>query len=145
MLRESENITVVIGSTQEARTKKNPFTYRERRQMLLNVYGKQDRMRIFGLPDITDDNLWFDYVIENIRKKSKNFGDVEAYYGGTDEDCSWFDGGNIKIEKLERSKQSGYLNISATKIRELWRRGDDEEWKKYVPPENVDYIAFLRD
>lgn len=141
MLEECEYSTIILGSAQEERTQKNPFTLAERELMLRNVYGPRlDGVTIFGLSDIENDSDWRGYVLENITEKTGSEPPVEVYYCGRDEDGEWFDDGKIKIEKLERSEQTGRRDICATRIRDMVRQGD-LDWRNYVPPENFDIIS----
>jgi len=145
MFKECKNMTIILGSTQEEKTIKNPFTLNERKEMLKNVYGKNPRFKkvcIFGLDDIPNDDEWYDYVLENIKKNCPNFGEVEAYYCGDDDDGHWFDDGKIKIVKIERKEQKGKKLISATKIREMVKEGDSS-WKHYIPKENIKFLEKL--
>jgi nicotinamide-nucleotide adenylyltransferase len=145
MLRECKNITIIIGSTQEERTQKNPFTFDERLQMLKNVYkdnGKFHKAIIFGLDDIPDDNKWYDYVIKHLKEKCSDFGVAKAYYCGDDDDGHWFNDGEISIEKIERTAQEGEKLISATSIRKMINE-NNPNWKKYIPEENIEYLEGL--
>lgn len=145
MFKECKNITIILGSTQEERTTKNPFTFEERVQMLKNVYSKDPkfkRVQIFGLEDIPNDNEWYDYVLENIKEKCPNFGKVDAFYCGNDEDGCWFDDGKISIEKIERAQQGKEKLISGTEIREMIRN-NNLKWKRHVSKENVEFLEGL--
>ncbi|MDR3078848.1 MAG: adenylyltransferase/cytidyltransferase family protein [Rickettsiales bacterium] len=139
MLRETKYSTLILGSAQESRTAKNPFNLEERLEMLHNVYGERENMIIFALNNIPDDSAWYGFVMENIRKNCPSFGKPEAFYCGGSEEGSWFDRGEVAIEILDRRKQTGYFDISATEIRKMIRDHDDR-WKKFVPQENVELI-----
>ena len=45
-----DNVGLFVGSSQESRTFKNPFTYEERCDMLKTVFG--DSVLVYPLPDI---------------------------------------------------------------------------------------------
>lgn len=155
ILFECKFSTVILGSTQESRTEKNPFTYEERREMVENVYRNHPKfssLKIFGLPDLpkydkeryieedmSDGGEWYSYVLKNIRKEVPESGDPDAFYCGNEFDGHWFDDGKIKIEKVERSKQKDYLLISATEIRAMLKAGDNR-WKNYIPTESLGVV-----
>lgn len=139
MLKESKYGTIVLGLAQESRTAKNPFTAEERIFMIKNVYGDLKNLNIFAVNDIPNDNKWYDYVILNIREKSKNFGEPEAFYCGGKEEGDWFDKGYLNIEILDRLKQDEKLKISGTEIRDMIRIGDNS-WKDYIPEENINFV-----
>jgi cytidyltransferase-like protein len=139
MLKETKNATIVLGSAQESRTEKNPFDVKERLQMIHNVYGYRENIKIFALDSIPNDDEWYSYVLESIGKNCPSFGKPEAFYCGGSEEGSWFDHGELTVEILDRKKQTGYFDISATQIREMITNKDDE-WKKFVPPKNIELI-----
>jgi bifunctional NMN adenylyltransferase/nudix hydrolase len=63
-LSAAEHIVVVIGSANQARTPKNPFTWKERAEMIKLALTDADRARISFLPvrDYYDDERWVDAV-----------------------------------------------------------------------------------
>ncbi len=139
MLRESKYSTIILGSAQESRTQKNPFTADERINMIKNIYGDRKNLNIFTLDDIHDDGRWYSYVMQKLDEKSRRFGKPEAFYCGGAEEGAWFDKGELKIEILDRLKQNNKLKISGTEIRDMIRN-NDESWKSYISEENVKYI-----
>ena len=139
MLKESKYSTIILGSAQESRTQKNPFTAEERINMIKNVYGNMKNVNIFNVDDIPDDKKWYSYIMQKLEEKSKKFGKPEAFYCGGVEEGSWFDKGELKIEILDRLKQDSTLKISGTEIRDMIKN-NDESWKKYIPKENIKYI-----
>lgn len=143
MLTECENITIILGSIQESRTKRNPFTFEERKQMLLNVYGIKKNINIFGLINIPNDNEWYDYVIKNLLEKSHNFGFPDAYYCGDNENGDFFRKGDFIVNQVDRNNQIGNNKISATEIREMIKNKNNE-WQQFVPQCNIKYINTLK-
>ncbi|MDR2777423.1 MAG: adenylyltransferase/cytidyltransferase family protein [Rickettsiales bacterium] len=139
MLEETRNSTIILGSAQESRTEKNPFNVSERLTMVNNVYGKRENLKIFALDNIPNDDEWYGHVMENLRKNCPSFGRPEAFYCGGIDEGSWFDKGEMAIEILDRRKQTGYFDISATCLRDMIKNHSDE-WKKFVPPENIGLI-----
>ena len=67
-LKTAEHVIVFVGSVQESRTKKNPYTYGERRAMLLSEY--KQKITVSPLPDAVNDKLW----VDNIKKQFVDLG-----------------------------------------------------------------------
>lgn len=139
MLSECEFATIFFGSVQESKTLKNPFTLEERIKMFRNIYGYNEKINVFGIPDIPNDHEWYDFVLNVLKEKSNNFPEPEAYYCGDGDDGEWFNKGKLKIEKLDRHLQKEFLKISATEIRKMISE-KDKNWENYVPSENIKLI-----
>ncbi len=143
MLEECENVTIILGSTQEHGTKTNPFEYEIRKKMIQNVYNDK-RINIFGLPDIPNDDEWADYVLDAVSDNVRNTGAVDALYCGTYYDGHWFSGKpHITIVIVDRTDKS-FPYISATIIRDMWK-SKDSRWKDFVNEKNWQLIEdFLK-
>ena len=140
MLKDSNYTTIILGSSQESKTDKNPFSIEERKLFLKNIYGDQKNIKILSLTDLNDDNNWYKHVMNLVKKETNNFGFPDAYYCGSVYDSHWYDKGEFKIEIIDREKQEGLKNISATQIRNMIKNKDNS-WKKYIPSkENVKII-----
>ncbi len=127
ILKKCDRIIIVIGSSQESKTDKNPFTIEERKEMI-NKTLKNEKIknyRIIEIPDVYDDEIW----VKSILKKAK-FNTVFTMN-------SW-----VKrcFEKFDVSvkKHPMFDDISATKIRNEMRKSN--EWKNLVPKEVVKII-----
>ena len=80
MLEECSNPNIVLGSIQESRTERNPFTFEERKQMIQNIY--KDKINIYGVEDIPNNNeLWLKTVFSNyLYKTAKDLNsDINAF------------------------------------------------------------------
>lgn len=68
-LKSARHLLILIGSANSARTIKNPFTYEERRQMIMSSIAETDHDRVFVEP-IRDmhysDDLWVAQVQEKV-------------------------------------------------------------------------------
>jgi len=142
MIRESMTCTIVIGSSQESRTIKNPFTCNERIFMIKNIYGNLPYLNIFCLEDIKNNDEWYNYVLNNIKDKSNMFAEPDAYYCGGIEEGEWFNKGKLKIEILDRTTQSNIKNISGTKIRNMMKL-KNSEWESFIPENNRKYLKDI--
>ena len=140
MLKESENITIILGSAQEHGTKKNPLNVEQRQKLIENLYGKKDNIKIFSLNDIDcDNNYWYIHVKKFLEQKVPEFGFPNAYYCGDMENGEYYNKGEFKIEVVNREKQVGLKKISATEIRNMINNHDDN-WKNYIPKEIIELI-----
>ena len=140
MLKNSKNITIILGSAQEHGTKKNPLDVEQREKLIRNIYGEKESIKILSLNDIEcDSNDWYKHVIEFLKKEVPEFGPPDAYYCGDMENGKYYDKGDFKIELVNRENQVGFKKTSASEIREMITNHDDN-WKNYIPKENVKLI-----
>ena len=59
-LEEAGKVIIIVGSAFQARSPKNPFTWKERADMLLGSLGDADRARVDVVPvrDYYDEARW---------------------------------------------------------------------------------------
>lgn len=124
-LKESDRLIIGIGSSQESKTKNNPFTARQRIKMIRSALKEagisSKRYKIILLKDIVEcDKEWVDYVL----KKSPKF---QIIYTGNPWTIKCF----IKVKgiKLKRIKKD--IDISSTKVRKLILQA--KKWHNLVP------------
>jgi len=100
-LEKANEVVVVLGSSFQARSTKNPFTFDERKAMIDAVYGDQfnyagaqgniktPRVKIVGVPDYPyDDNAWVSSIqsaVDNVKTGNKtgligHSKDSSSYY-----------------------------------------------------------------
>ena len=140
MLEESKYITIILGSAQESGTDSNPLSIKQRLNLIENIYGKRDNIKIFFMNDIDcDEDTWYQYVIKFLKENIPQFGFPNAYYCGDMINGKFYNKGEFKIEVIDRESQKGYYKISATEIRDMIRK-DNNEWKNYIPKENHDLV-----
>lgn len=130
-LGAADEVGILIGSSNEEGTYQNPFSFEVRREILKKIYG--DRVRIAPLEDIHVGNVprWGEYVLEEAEKA---FGALPDLFvtGKEPRRVSWFDGPRGEgIAELEIPKT---VEISASELREMLIRGDEENWKKFTDP-----------
>ena len=137
MLSECETCYLIIGSAQEKETENNPISYINRKRLVENYYTEEwvnEKLIILGAEDINDFPNWSKYLVNLIPNI------VEKYYAGTESDASAFNlyppsnYPKIKVEVLDRNIEPKLA--SATKIRELFRKGNPS-WKLHIPKDNV--------
>jgi nicotinamide-nucleotide adenylyltransferase len=131
-LKHCDRLIIAVGSSQESRTKKNPFTFEERRELIWrSLKGLNDRVLIIPLPDrefYGDDCTWGQYVLEQVEaqcghRPTINFEGEEA--------CRsfWFEG--IDIERVVLDRQT--IPCSATEVRKALKDDDFNGFWKRVP------------
>ena len=140
MLSESKYLTIILGSAQESGTNANPLSPNQRLNLIENIYGKKENMKIFFMNDINCGvDAWYQHVMNFLKNNVPQFGFPDAYYCGDMGNGSYYDKGEFKIEVVDRETQEGYNKISATEVRDMIKNNDDK-WKCYIPKENHDLV-----
>ena len=124
-----ETVGIFIGSSQESGTRKNPFDYETRKNILKAVYGES--LKIYPLPDIGvgNNSKWGDYVLENAEKCFNTVPDL-LISGKEERRIDWFDSVmGLLISELYVPK---IIDISATRMREMLVLNEKETWKEYT-------------
>ena len=134
-LMENDKVIVILGSSQEKRTKRNPFSTPERMNMLKQVFGDSSKLKVMALRDIgaTTKQCWVNYVFNEI--KNQSLEQPTRYYAGDEDNAQWFDTNNpITNEKLDVLKVDRLKTgiMSATEIRNSIYNGFDS-WKDHTP------------
>ncbi len=122
-LEKSRNVLVLIGSVNQSRSPKNPFTFREREVMIRDCFqGVQSRLFIEPLKDYYQDAVWE----KNVQDKVKQVASGLSSASGVSPKIGLI--GHMKDESsyyLECFPQWGQVNVpnfegrSATDIRNL--------------------------
>jgi nicotinamide-nucleotide adenylyltransferase len=122
ILKKYDKIIIVIGSSQESNSDKNPFSAKKRREMIDKTLKAEniEKYEIIEIPDVHDDEVW----VKSILEKAK-FDTVFTLN-------SWvkrcFERFNIRVKEHPQ-----FGNISASGIRKRMREG--KEWEHLVPKE----------
>jgi bifunctional NMN adenylyltransferase/nudix hydrolase len=141
-LEISENLVIVVGSCNAAPTIKNPFSFEERRDMILSCLSHDPggdiskRVRVVGVRDyFCSDNAW----VADIQQKTSEFienNESTTLLGSYKDDSSYY----IKL-----FPQWGFVpakatqGINATDVREDIFEGG-RTWRHDVPPTIAKYI-----
>lgn len=131
-----DRLYILVGSSQESGTERNPFNISTRMSVIRACYPDTDRVHIYGLADLTtEDDVtteWGRYVLQNIDRYIYKVPELMIY--GNDEARSrWFDMEDIKDTGefiIPRSR----IPISATMLREMMIKDERREWMKWVDP-----------
>ena len=114
----AETVLVFIGSSQESRTERNPFSYEERKEMISKCFRKNKNLIIKPLRDIKvgDNSIWGEFVLE---EAFNVLGEYPSLYLSGQEKvrASWFYG--LKQAKtMDEISVHKTDNISASILRE---------------------------
>lgn len=126
-----DRVFIMIGSSQESRTAKNPLTFEERKEMISAVFEyevKSERIVILPLPDagLGNNEKWGDYVFASI---PGGYPKPDITISGRESRRStWFDNQNIAELFIEKT-----VNISASEMRKFLKNDDETAWKAYSP------------
>jgi len=147
MIRDNDIVIIGLGSVQIEGTRDNPFSERQRIEMIRKVFGEvgkgcKTKIKIVAINDIgaVNEKEWQEYCMKRI--SDKNLNTPTRYYAGSETDLVWFKGAknelgqDIELINLERHSTS---LMSGTLIRQSISAGT-EEWKSHVPECLVDFI-----
>lgn len=68
-LQKAKEVVLVVGSSFQARSTKNPFTFEERKAMIESVYPNDSRLKVVPVMDYPyDDNAWVSAVQDVVNK-----------------------------------------------------------------------------
>ena len=123
----ADKVVIMIGSKQYSNTKDNPFSYKEREEML-KLTTKE--IEIVSLEDIHDNDRWVDYVKENLPPFDIVFTSNPLVH-------KLFNEKKIPVKELRF-----HINISGRLIREMIRN-DKEKWENFVPDKIVNYMKKI--
>lgn len=135
-LKLCDRMLILVGSSQECGTRRNPLNIATRIKMLREIYGDSPNIIIKGIADLsTEDDIspeWGRYFLDNVDRYIYKKPELMIY--GNDESRSkWFNSEDIK-EITEVIVNRGKIPISATEVRELMVKDDRREWQKWVNP-----------
>lgn len=136
-LEQAHHLLILVGSSFQPRTIKNPFTYQERESMILNSLDPQQISRISTRPlrdYLYNDNKW----MTEVQKHVEVLGDGLDFHGLNEDGSKKTP--RIGIIGYDKDESSWYLNkfpqwdfidvgrhydntINATTIREMWLSG----------------------
>lgn len=131
-----DRLLILVGSSQECGTERNPLNINTRTKMLREVYGDSPNIMIYGLADMTNEDdicaEWGRYLLENVDRYIYKNPDV-MIYGNDESRSNWFDKKDLK-NTTELIINRAELPISATMLRQLMLEDNRKEWMKWVNP-----------
>jgi len=139
-----DRLLVLVGSSQEQSTERNPYNITTRIEMIKEVFPN---VIIYGLPDLTNENDittdWGKYLLKNVNDYIYKNPDI-IIYGNDESRSKWFEPADLQntteliINRME-------LPISATMLRELMIKDKRTEWQKLVNPKLHKHYGKLRE
>lgn len=131
-----DRILILIGSSQECGTERNPLEITTRTKIVKTIYGDDPNIMIHGIADLTDENdirpEWGRYMLDHVDRYIYKNPDIMIY--GNDESRSqWFDKKDLK-NTTELIINRHELPVSATMLRGFMQKDMRREWMKYVNP-----------
>lgn len=133
-LKECDTLVIAVGSAQEYGTKKNPFDFETRKELILRslwgVYNKN--VVIIGVNDrknIVDDSSWGKYLISQVIDQTGLVPTVN-FTGKEEVRSHWFDEVPIIQQEVDRD----ILPISATEVRQAILDDDYVKFVELTPP-----------
>ena len=149
ILKEVDEVIIAIGSSQEKNTLENPFSYNERKQMIINVLkinkiksyrnkvsgGLKNKKflsnyKIYPVPDLYNDKKWVNYIKKTLPK-------YDYVYSGNTWTLRCFKKHDSKVKKIKLIK-----GVSSTIVRNMIIK--NKNWKEMVPEDISKYIEKIK-
>lgn len=150
----AEQVQILVGSSFQPRTPKNPFKYQERADMISRALYEElsnakydyslNNVNINPIPDFKySNNSWIANVQAIIAKEHSSVEDREICILGHDKDeSSWYNHAfpEWTFIPLDGFTEHGSKPIDATKIRELYFEGLLSFLTGAIPPAIMEYL-----
>jgi nicotinamide-nucleotide adenylyltransferase len=132
LFKKHGEVCIVIGSANEQGTQKNPFSAKERMEMMSRALFARGMgtVRLLPIEDFHDDVLWTGAI-----KKAVRF---DVAYSRNPWTMECFKRNGVKVAKHRFFHERKY---SGHRIRKLMADGKD--WKALVPQEVYDYVKLI--
>lgn len=128
-----ERFVILLGNSEESRTKKNPFTFEERKEMIKTVFG--DKVEVYPIISIGIGYIpaWGNYIMNTIKFYCGEYPDF-VLRGSDDGRSDWID--KTKYDNLtEYIISRKLIKVSATEVREKlleWYQGQPAKKQNIV-------------
>lgn len=153
-LEMCEKFVVLVGSSQESRTDKNPFTFEERKEMLERIYN-EGQLIILPIVDIGAgyNAIWGNYLMNTIKVAVGEYPDF-CIRGTEDDRNEWIDKKifpNLSeliisrdLIKISASRLRYDLTVTETEVRdELIEKQYLKEEKEKIRCQSISYFTSL--
>lgn len=142
-LATCEHVLIMVGSSQESFTVRNPFTCKVRMDIIRTAFKEElddGRLVLAHIDDMTNENdhtyEWGDYVMHRIQMWKNYFnisGELDLLITGEEEDRKkWFRPEEVqKVNQLVLSRQE--VPVSATMMRQFLIDDNWEAWVGWMP------------
>lgn len=139
MLTQCDKVTVLLGSLQEQGTFRNPFSYTQRKKMILNVFEHETpRLKVLGIFDIHNLQEWMVFVLDFLNEAAPDRDAPDVYFSGSSKDAPWVYDYFEHIECIDRTDIS-FPYVSGSMVRDMISIGDIR-WKNFVNEKNHHFI-----
>lgn len=154
-LKQAKHVIVIIGSARRPRDIINPFTFEERKQMIMDTFSEYtDRILIKPSEDIEyNDTLWIESVQHTVINAIKEINTEDstnrpkqhiALIGHEKDNTSYYlkmfpTWGEIKVDNFQNLSSTPLRNKYFSNIGDLWvvnadgHRGGDKEIEHILP------------
>lgn len=142
-MKNHEMVYIYLGSRNQPISFENPFSVKQRIEMLKIIFGTSSKLKIIPLKDIgaTSKEQWMSYIAKETY--SQNLEQPTDYYAGDKENSIWI---SDVINPISQKKFNVHIIdrlkttiMSGTRIRKNIANGTDD-WKQHVPTVLHDYI-----
>ncbi len=160
-LNTCEQVLLMVGSSQESMTVKNPFNLYTRMELIRVVFREEieeQRLLLCHIDDLTDvsDNgfAWGDFVFKKIEMWSHHYAlksNVDCIITGNNiDDLKWYYREELLSNKsfIVIDRKIGGIDVSTTMLRKLLTgyTTDRVKWEQFVPHRIRDkYYGLRRD
>jgi len=127
--KKVDQVIIVIGSSQYSNTIENPFTAKERKEMIeksLNLPKK--KYNIVMVPDVNNDNIWVPHVVKLVPK-------FHVVYTNSPLEGKLFKKSGFEVKDIPFFNRKKY---SATEVRKRLIEG--KSWQSLVPKGTLEVI-----
>ena len=131
-----ERFVILLGNSEESRTKNNPFTFEERKEMIETIFG--DKVEVYPIISIGIGYIpaWGNYIMNTIKFYCGAYPDF-VLRGSDDGRSDWID--KTKYDNLtEYIISRKLIKVSATEVREKLL-----EWYQGQPTKKQNTMNFL--
>lgn len=134
ILKDVDELIIVIGSSQFKNTLENPLSADEREKMIETVLEEEGirPYRICKIPDIGDDTLYPGHLIKRVPE-------FDILYTGNSLVQRLFESKGKRVKKIKPIKRKAY---EGSEIRKRMIEG--RRWKHLVPDSVIKYLAEIK-
>ncbi len=148
----ADKVVIFVGSSYQSRTYKNPFTFTERKSMILNAIAEQPMQvetKVLPVKDYKYSNIdWITDIQSQVMSTYPEISNDEICILGYDKDeTSWYNHSfpQWAIYELTGYVEFGKVPIDATQIRTLMFEGHLDFTKGALPPTVFKYLAEFQE
>jgi bifunctional NMN adenylyltransferase/nudix hydrolase len=145
-LKLSEKIIILIGSANQPRTTKNPWTHQERARMIFDSFDENISGRIIISPILDypyDEEAWINQVRSVIKGKSGNATKI-GLIGYTKDESSYYLKKFPEWAPHMEAEVSGTINASDIRIA-YFKMKFMASAPLYLPPNVIEYLEDFKD